>query len=1537
MKLLKSGGLLSVVVALACLAAVFARGVNTEIMVGSLEGTVLHKETGKLAANATVVISQSMPDDPDGEIETERRVIRTDDKGVFRAKNLPVGSYSLRATTRRAEVYDDTVVIKSAATSTVKLALERLPMSFSLSSAQRVFLPDEHVVFNVGGVSDQREIKATVYEVPMAKFQAAEDVQTVLSGIIDRRTMRPLQPDQLKLVRTINLDLTETDGEGGFQQELFVKQLPEGVYWLSTSLTEGKDTEFRGAYFAVSRIGLISKVGETKGLVQVVDLKTGQAIGGVPVQEVRGSGLATIGTTGADGLVNVSTTGSFQGMFAQQGKSTAFLTTRLYARNRSMVRSYIYSDRPVYRPGDEIQWKAIVRTGDPGSYAIPSNAQITATLEDPDGQSVSTPVMNGPSGTFNGGFTTKTDVVGWYYLSLKGTVNGKEFSDSRSFEVAAYRKPEFKISMKPTRESFTKVDVVEMEVTAENYFGGPVAGAKISGTVFASPRGYGSYYEYDSYGGEYVGDLDDTVTDDTGKAIVRFPASKLRAGNLDESSELEDLDVQFQITGNAGDDKYFDASATVPVLQGEYGVSLDTDRYVAAPGERVNALVQVETAIGEKPVAGQAVTIEYGYYEWDKRRSRFILEGTATGRTDASGKASVPIPVPDANDVQIRAKVTDRSGNVIGAATSVWVTSLRGNDRPVGTLEVKMDRRTYTSGETAKALIITDKVGGDALLTVEINNVEFQRVVKIDSRSTTVDIPVAKNYFPNATVSVVRVLDKQFQEASTELKVTETSHELKVEITADRPKVQPGETVNYTVRTTDVAGKPVASDLSFGVVDESVYAIREDQTDLAGTFYPSRSSSVSTYFSFPEVYLDGGDKDAASKMKKFGEVRKEFRDTAAFRANVRTDSAGLAKVTVKLPDNLGSWRATVVAVSDATQLGIATLNILAQKPLMVRLSLPTTATEGDEAELSALVTNNTDSPQNVELGVMAQGISLGAAGEQRVSVEAGGTKIVKWAATMGPEGEGLLTAGVRAGTLKDAVRLPVQIQTRRNINREYLSGLMPSGGEPISRKFDNNLRVVRIYAANSILDLMRPAVDDLVDFQYLCAEQSISRFVPALVVRSLTPNPDPAWSARIDDVVVRATRRLNQLIRPTGGFSWYDNGIADPGMTAIVLEGIHTARSVGVQPNIELKATLDWADKLLQTTRAQKYTERGKPKEYWDADLLHLAAAMHQIAPDMKGGDTYVSAWRKSVGRGTLAEELLAASATDSPDVAGIESTLAGTKDIGSIDQDWTADRMIGRAIRLLAKYKPESDQVQRLVGLAVSRRRGAGWLSTRDSAEIILGLAALPSVRAGDPGQVEVTVDGKSMPMTDGQLVIKDRGTKDIQVRNLGTGQAAYSLMVESFGAAGAAPPASPEGISVARSFHALDVIRMSDNAKRLVASRNSRERFRSGEVVREVFTVKTKSAMSFVQITLPRVSGLEPADDPSADYWDMWYSGIQVFDDRITLFAYDLPVGEHKFELNYRAEKPGKYVVRSGWMAPMYQPDLVTTGMESRLEIVP
>ncbi|MFN7926884.1 MAG: alpha-2-macroglobulin family protein [Blastocatellia bacterium] len=163
-------------------------------------------------------------------------------------------------------------------------------------------------------------------------------------------------------------------------------------------------------------------------------------------------------------------------------------------------------------------------------------------------------------------------------------------------------------------------------------------------------------------------------------------------------------------------------------------------------------------------------------------------------------------------------------------------------------------------------------------------------------------------------------------------------------------------------------------------------AFAENAGDIRREFYGRRYKSVNTSFSTQFTFSGySGDKPIQLAQNKrafqladfknetqYAEptIRKEFKDTAFWNASVMTGTDGKATVTVPLPDNLTTWRATARAVTSDLRVGSTVGKVLSRKDLILRLETPRFLTEGDtiaRSRASCITISTPTNPPNSKL------------------------------------------------------------------------------------------------------------------------------------------------------------------------------------------------------------------------------------------------------------------------------------------------------------------------------------------------------------------------------------------------------------------------------------------------------------------------------------------------------------------------------------------------------------------------------------------
>ncbi|MBC7293299.1 MAG: hypothetical protein H5T84_04175, partial [Thermoleophilia bacterium] len=105
-------------------------------------------------------------------------------------------------------------------------------------------------------------------------------------------------------------------------------------------------------------------------------------------------------------------------------------------------------------------------------------------------------------------------------------------------------------------------------------------------------------------------------------------------------------------------------------------------------------------------------------------------------------------------------------------------------------------------------------------------------------------------------------------------------------------------------------------------------------------------------------------------------VRKEFADTALWVGALTTREDGTAEVTLKMPQNLTTWRVKVWAMGHGTRVGEAATDVITRKNLIIRLQAPRFFVQTDEVVLSANVHNYLKSEKTAQVKLELEGNTL---------------------------------------------------------------------------------------------------------------------------------------------------------------------------------------------------------------------------------------------------------------------------------------------------------------------------------------------------------------------------------------------------------------------------------------------------------------------------------------------------------------------------------------------------------------------------------
>jgi alpha-2-macroglobulin len=1139
------------------------------------------------------------------------------ESGKFQINNLPIGEYSLQIKAPNYQtIYEYGINVEEAKDTNIKQkSLEILEASVNVGANKRVFTTKEKPYFwvNASG-ADKAEIK--IYKANMKPLILAyKEGQKQNIEFSDNLSLLKPKKNITELlalgepIQTLVREL-KSNGEDWTQANIKLdKPLSAGDYIVSTTIKGLNDKQDYDAFwFSVSDLGLIIKQAPDQALIRAVNLITLQPEPDINInlfQFLNNENIKlTALKTGSDGFATYKfkTLKDNLNLWADAEQANtenrAYYGLNFWPDAVESYKTYFYTEKPVYRLGQTVFYKGIIRQ----NQKTPKNLVLKLTLEDPDGE-VLIPEFNlktNAFGSFNGLFEIPADgKTGAYTVKITypdGTL------DYAYFEIAEYKKPEFKVEIIPLKKRVKAGEKLKARIKANYYFGGAVQNAKIQYSIYSSndwtarskimPRP--AYYEYfddwenENYEDEYYsGDHTDegkASLDENGEAIIEIQTKAIKDQNNSPYGDISEqkYKIQADITDISG--STVTGSGSALITKGDFALFIDTNKYFYTAGDKIKATISAIN-YDKKPVSEQRIKLSLIQWKWQEKKNKYsrkIISELSSQITDSDGKSDFEFELPknlNSDSYYLRAESED--GQII-SENSFWIDNnkkpFKANNEETDKqgFDLKADKPVYKVGETAKILINSPLNGSEkaqAIISMEADKIYEYKVININSTAQTVEIPIKKEYTPNIYFAVALIDSKHILHQNTiNLKVSPEEHFLNINIKTAKQKYKPAEEVEYIIEAKFPDGKPAANtEVSLGIVDESIYAIREETAEnMQKFFYKQRSNSILTLCSFPEEYSGGPDKIEPL-------MRKDFKDTAGWFPNLITDGTGIAKIKVKLPDNLTSWRATARAINQDLDLGFSTQNIISTQDIVLRLALPRFYTEGDKTQLSAIVHNYSEDNQkiNLEFGLSEQLKTDNKNLEHQLNIAP--DKMAKFSLPIDLIKPGTAIIQAKALTdqagIGDAIEMKVPILPLAVEDFINFSGILKENKQEKEINWFNNLpsganiQNINLSVTASGLGSTIKALNNLIDYPYGCTEQTMSRLIPSTMAVKMQKDLGITLSDeqhnKFTEVYKQSIHKLKENQTADGAWGWWAGDKSNLYLTNYVLEGLYLLTESG--------------------------------------------------------------------------------------------------------------------------------------------------------------------------------------------------------------------------------------------------------------------------------------------------------------------------------------------------------------------------------------
>lgn len=706
---------------------------------------------------------------------------------------------------------------------------------------------------------------------------------------------------------------------------------------------------------------------------------------------------------------------------------------------------YGYTDRPVYRPGQKVSWRAILRERESGVLKNLAQQQVSLQITDARGQTTDYgTVMSNAYGAVNGEFPLDAKaVLGGYAIGLKWAGYSYPVRVAE-FQVDEYKKPEFEVKVTTSDTLHRAGGKARAEVEARYYFGEPVKNAAVKYVVRrrdrywlpwrgasdapgTTPSWFGAQAEAEN--SRDIGQEGAVVaegsgqTDLQGKLAIEFktPVPEVKSERYWQPSAW-DFVVQVTVTDQSR--RNIDASASVLVSRQAAAIEAKAGRPFYRPGENVEVQLRAFSP-GGSPVPVQGKLYVQRAVR-DANSGKETVTTLSTQRAEIGRDGEVLLSWQSSTAQQGRLRFLFEAKDRFGARSRVYEDFLVADEATPPDLlqidepEVLLGKDTYDVGDVAELIVLT-KDTGPAWFWVQTGQQDREeKVIRLTSSVNRMTIPVTPEMSTRATINVVTVHDKRMHHSSSSFSAVHRAKTLIVVAKPDKANYRPGEEGTMEIEARDAAGRPVSAEFSVTAYDRSLEVFaRKKREDIRHFFYgrvygsPTASVSASMY---PREFSDyedhGGDggcggelparpapppAPCAPGMTAPGDevkARKDFRDSAYWSPSVVTDKSGKATIRFTYPESLTSWQLEAVGVTAGdTLVGNASAESRTRKNLMVRLEAPRFFTERDQAFVSAIVHSYLASPVKARVRVSANAqeeTSPGTAGVPPTQTESAG-------------------------------------------------------------------------------------------------------------------------------------------------------------------------------------------------------------------------------------------------------------------------------------------------------------------------------------------------------------------------------------------------------------------------------------------------------------------------------------------------------------------------------------------------------------------
>lgn len=558
--------------------------------------------------------------------------------------------------------------------------------------------------------------------------------------------------------------------------------------------------------------------------------------------------------------------------FALYGIENIWFSQNHYdERNRDKVKIFTITDRPIYRPNQNVNIHAWLKRA---SYQNPNNSEFTNKdiylgIKDPLHNTVTdTHIKTDKHGAIQFEFKIPENAkLGLYSLELIYSSNNMNTIRSyQNFKVEEYKKPEFEVKIIAPEKPIKLGDKFTAKIEAKYYFGSPVTNGTVKYKVI-STRKNNIWYPPTPW---------DWLYDEgywwANKTFAWHPTWRRwgciilppnynrninseiiidKTAELDSTGEIEikidtsttkeiygENDYEYKITAEVTDlsRRTIYSSGKVLAANKPFDIKVWTDRsyYNYTPNNTVEVFAQAKSPDGKPISADGTITVYKINYDSDSEKISENSIYTAPIKFDSNGKASHKIKSTNVGQYRIACTITKDSENIEGAIiTTIRGSNLNDKDIKYNDLQLSLDKQTYKVGDEVNVLINSSRPNANIALFIRPKNQVYPKPIMLQlgdknspngstSKSKTYSFKITQADIPNIFVEAVTVFNGEVFTESAQIIIPPEKQIINLEIKPETKKINPSKKQKLNLKLTDTDGNPITGQVVITVYDKAL-------------------------------------------------------------------------------------------------------------------------------------------------------------------------------------------------------------------------------------------------------------------------------------------------------------------------------------------------------------------------------------------------------------------------------------------------------------------------------------------------------------------------------------------------------------------------------------------------------------------------------------------------------------------------------------------------------------------------------------------